>query len=82
MRSELNELNEIVPGFRVIAYDSADTQEHKVGTVVKRYGFISTYIEREHGREAAKYPDCCDIRFDHNQKVSKGHFTYCLQVIN
>ena len=50
-------------------------------TVISRYGFISKYIEKEHGREAAKYPDCCDVIFDHSGRVSRVHFTNYLKEI-
>lgn len=39
-------------------------------------------MEREFGREAAKYPDCVDVIFDHDGRLSKGHFTSYTKPVN
>ena len=74
----------ILPGSRVLVFDPRLFEDdiktplsHTTcpATVTRRYGFISEYIEREHGREAAKYPDCVDVIFDYDGRESRGHFT-------
>jgi len=81
---------EILPGTRVLAYDPwangregyyKGEGEWKEATVVMRYGFISEHMERLYGREAAKYPDCVDVKFDHDGRISKGHFTYGVKIL-
>ena len=77
------EQNAIMPGNRVLCFDPSLfkddkktplTKTVKPGTVVKRYG---TYNKFNHGN----YPDLCDIKFDHKENISKGHFTDGLRVI-
>jgi hypothetical protein len=79
-----NQKNPILPGCRVLVFDPSlfidDVKtplSHtlKTAVVIKRYGYISKFIERKYGREAAKYPDCVDVIFDYNNKKSCGHFT-------
>jgi len=81
---------EIVPGDKVMAYDPwafgrEGYYNHKgafrPATVVLRYGFISPTMERWYGREAAKYPDCVDLVFDHDKRLSHGHFTEDVELI-
>jgi|AMWB02.1.fsa_nt_gi hypothetical protein len=80
----------VLPGTRAMVYDPwANGREgyyknegaFMPATVVRRYGFISEYMEREYGRETAKYPDCVDVVFDHDGRISHGHFTDCIKVI-
>lgn len=75
---------EIMPGDSVIVYDPwafgsigywRGEGAFREAVVVRRYGYISEYMEREYGRDAAKYPDCIDVIFLHSSKLSKGHFT-------
>ena len=90
--SEANEVKDVVilPGTRVTVFDPSlfidDVKTplsvtQQPATVIQRYGFISEYIEREHGRDAAKYPDCCDVIFDHDGRRSNGHFTCGIKAI-
>lgn len=90
--SETNDVDLVVilPGTRVKVFDprlyiddvkTPASHTFRTATVTRRYGFISEYIEREHGREAAKYPDCCDVIFDHDGRESKGYFTYGIKAI-
>lgn len=73
-------MEEILPGCRLMVYDPYRNGQRGKGefcsaTVVCRYGFVSEFMEKEYGREAAKYPDCVDVIFDHDGRLSKGHFT-------
>jgi hypothetical protein len=65
---------EIFPGHKCMVYD-IQQKAFRPAVVVKRYGYISEYMQREYGREAAKYPDCVDVKFDHDGRLSRGHFT-------
>ncbi|MGI0076467.1 MAG: Rieske 2Fe-2S domain-containing protein [Nitrosopumilaceae archaeon] len=75
----INELS-IVPGTRAMVWgdrlyknDVRTPNCYRPATIVCRYGRISTFIEREYGREAAKYPDLVDVVFDYKpERVSKG----------
>jgi len=67
-------MKEFWPGTRVVVYDERAKQRCPA-TVVCWYGYISKYMEREYGRNAAIYPDCIDVIFDHRPEISHGHFT-------
>lgn len=80
----------ILPGFRAMVYDMwangrkgyyENKGEMKAATVMCRYGYVSEYMEQEHGRKAAIYPDCVDVIFDHDGRLSKGHFTEGIKAI-
>ena len=82
---------ELWPGTRVIAFDSSLFKDdistplsytRRAGTVVKWYGYVSAYMERECGRENALYPDMVDIQFDHKPNVSRGHFSDGVEIIS
>ena len=84
------DLNVILPGFRAMVFDPwangregywNNKGEYRAATVIKRYGFVSEWMEAAHGREAAIYPDCVDVIFDHDGRVSKSHFTEGLRMI-
>lgn len=68
----------ILPDDKVLAYDNTlykndkDTplsMTMKSATVLCRYGYRSTYNPNW------IYPDLVDVIFDHNKRISKGHFT-------
>ncbi len=74
----------ILPNSRVLVFDSRlfkndkDTplsMTMKKATVLCRYGCRSTY-----NREWI-YPDLVDVIFDHDKHISKGHFTYGVELI-
>jgi len=80
-----NDPRNILPYDRVECFDSRlyiddiktplSTTVRK-GTVIRRYGYVSEYMLKEHGVEASRYPDMVDIIFDYRpEQVSKGHFT-------
>lgn len=75
----------IILGDKVLAFDRTLYINDKVtplsvtmklATVVCRYGTRSTY-----NREWI-YPDLVDVIFDHNKRLSKGHFTYSVEKTN
>jgi hypothetical protein len=74
----------IMPKDKVLAYDSLlykndkDTPlsiTMKEATVVCRYGCRSTY------NKEWIYPDLVDVIFDHDKRLSKGHFTYGVKLL-
>ena len=78
------EQNAIMPGNRVLCFDPSLFKDDKTtplsvttkpGTVTRRYGKLNN--QWNHG----KYPDLCDIKFDHKENISKGHFTDGVKVI-
>jgi len=84
-------VNEIFPGFRAMVFDPyangkegylQNEGEYKAASIVKRYGFVSEWMEKEHGRETARYPDCVDVIFDHSGRLSKAHFTDGIRALN
>ena len=84
-------MKELWPGTRVTVFDSRLfkddvstplTHTCRPATVVCWYGCVSEYLEREHGRENAVYPDLIDVVFDHRpDHVSHGHFSDGVELI-
>jgi hypothetical protein len=81
---------ELWPGTRVMAFDSLLFKDDistplkyttRAGIVVKWYGEVSEWMERECGRENALYPDLVDIKFDHREQISHGHFSDGVEII-
>ena len=79
------------PGTRVAVFDSSLFKDDistplsytvRPATVTCWYGYVSEYMEREYGREAAIYPDMIDVIFDHRpERVSRGHFSDGVELI-
>lgn len=74
-----NLCKQFIPGDRVIVFDPSlyvDDKKtplgmtFKLATVVCHYGL------------SKEYPSLIDVVFDHNQRLSKGHFTVGVKVIN
>jgi len=73
----------LVPGDRVTVFDYRLFEDDVTtplsmtmcpATVVRHYGYVSEFLAKEIGREAARYPNCIDIIFDHRpDSVSKAH---------
>ena len=72
---------DIMPGDRVMAYDTLRKKE-RMATVVKRYGIVP---HLEGSLLIWPYDDLCDVDFDGgfigSSKLSTGHFTYGLKRI-
>jgi hypothetical protein len=76
-------MSDIMPGDRVLVFDWRLFKDDistplsvtmKPATVVCRYGALKqTYLSGD--LELGPYPDLCDVKFDHREEVSKGHFT-------
>ena len=87
-RLEFDE-REIFPGTRVLVFDprlSVDdvktplTTTMQPATVLRRYGYkTKPDFMTETGWT---YPDVVDVRFDHDGRESRGHFTYGVEVID
>ena len=82
--------NNILPGTRVMVFDAKLfiddiktplSMTVQPATVIKRYGVVSEWMEKEYGREAARYPDLVDVIFDHDGRESRGHFTNGIQIL-
>ena len=71
-----------IPGDRVIvfdpslwAYDTPTNEEFfKPATVICHYGYKS--------ESYGNYPSLIDVRFDHDGRLSTGHFTEGIKYIN
>lgn len=83
-------MNEYWPGTVVLAFDTRLYVNDKVtppsitmrkATVVTWYGEVSEYMEREYGRENAKYPSLVDVVFHWDGHTSHGHFTDGLEIL-
>jgi hypothetical protein len=72
---------EIFPGYECLVFDIR-SQTFMPAVVQCRYGFVSEYMTREYGIEAGRYPDCVDVIFKHDNRLSKGHFTECIRRMN
>jgi len=78
-----SEANNFVEGDRVKVFDytlfindikTPLSHTMRPAVVVCHYGYVSEWLEKEVGREAAKYDDIIDVIFDHRpNKISKGH---------
>ena len=77
-------MKNLFPGTRVKVFDhllfkddKSTPLSHTVrpAIVIKWYGYVSLWMEREYGREAAIYPDLVDVKFDHREQISHGHFS-------
>lgn len=84
-------MNEYWPGTRVEVFDSLLYINDIItplsitvrpATVVKWYGYISEYMKREYGYKNACYPSLIDVKFDHRERVSTGHFTTFVKIIS
>ena len=83
-------MKEFWPGTRIKTFDSRLYKDDistpldvtiKSGTVIKWYGYVSEWMEKEFGREVAKYPELIDIKFDHSEKISHGHFIDFVEIL-
>jgi hypothetical protein len=72
----------ILPGSRVLAFDSRLYRDDvstpsavtiMLATVVRRYGKMRLRLTED--CILGPYPDLVDLLFDHNPRVSHGHFT-------
>lgn len=79
------EQNKIMPNNKVLVFDSTlfindkDTplsMTMKSAKIICRYGNRSTYNPNW------IYPDLVDVIFDHDKRLSKGHFTHGVELIN
>jgi len=72
----IQENNHILPGSRVVVFDPRLFKNDKVtplsvtmqpAVAVRRYGTRSKHF--------GIYPDLLDVQFDHDGRISRGHFT-------
>jgi len=80
----------LYPGTRIFAFDSFLFKDDistplsyttRSGTVTCWYGYRFTLL----GVTKSKgwiYPDCVDIKFDHREQISHGHFSDGVTVID
>lgn len=66
-------MNTFYPGTKVYVYDHID-DKWKSATVIKWYGYFSSTMAREYGKEAGRYPSLVDVMFN-DGKISDAHFT-------
>lgn len=71
----------IQPGSRVLVYDARDFKNDRdtpvsmlmrPATVLRRYGYTSPL-------GLGRYPDVVDVRFDHDGRESRRHFTHLVR---
>ena len=67
---------EILPGTEVTVWDHRHERWERA-TVLMRYGYVAKDMMRILGwsYKTAQYPDCVDVEFHHDKRISKGHFT-------
>jgi len=75
----------IIPNCRVKAFDSRKyiddiktplAKTMRLATVIRRYGYRSQYNTNW------IYPDICDVKFDGEDEICEGKFTYGLAPID
>jgi len=78
-----NDLRDILPGDRVLVFDYLLYKDDvktplsftlRPATVVRRYGELATRYPISE-MTLGPYPDLVDVRFDHRDRISRGHFT-------
>ncbi len=79
------EQNKIMPNDKILVFDSSlfiNDKDTPLSMTMKSARVICRYRNRSTYNRNWIYPDLVDVIFDHDKRLSEGHFTYGVEVLN